>query len=119
MWAFASESPELAHPHSPIESSSGGTKLRSFHLQRGERALRLEQSGRLVEELLLPVVEQRQRDRILLAAFQDRPLLGQVELEDADLLFRREIASFSLGHLRDHGRADHSIRFNPRLVDSV
>ena len=52
-----------------------------------------EGSGAVLEELLLPEVEEGNGQVVLLADVGDRPLLQEVEAEQGDLLFRGEVAT--------------------------
>jgi hypothetical protein len=56
-----------------------------------------EGGGAVLEELLLPELEEVHREVVFLADVGDRLLLQEVEAEHGDLLFRREVPAFS-GH---------------------
>jgi len=56
-----------------------------------------EGSGAVLEELLLPEVEEGNGQVVLLADVGDRPLLQEVEAEQGDLLFRAEVTALP-GH---------------------
>src|SRR6516165_6190953 len=55
----------------------------------GCRALPLEGGGAVLEELLLPDVEQGGRELMLVAEVRDRDVVDQVAPQDGDLLDRR------------------------------
>src|SRR5436305_12075132 len=63
-------------------------------------AVVFEGRGAVLEELLLPQVEEVDREVVLLANVGDRLLLQEMESEQGDLLFRREVPT-----LASHGRS--------------
>jgi hypothetical protein len=72
-----------------------GSELAVFGVGVGFAALAgvLEGSGAIVEELLLPEVEEVHGELVLLADVGDRLLLQEVETKQGDLLLRSEVTT--------------------------
>src|SRR3954447_11882041 len=72
-------------------------------LALGRGALALEGGGAVLEELLLPEVEQRGRELMLVAEVRDRDTVDQMAPEDGDLLDRCIVLA-GLSHRRNSSR---------------
>jgi hypothetical protein len=74
----------------------------------------LEGGGAVLEENLLPVVEEGRLDAVLIAQVGDRDLLQEVAAQDGELLLGREVAALLAGH---GGYLRGSIAANPPAVN--